>query len=83
MGSLNDSGINIKECVGHSGLESQSANISWRMRFEECRTKLWRRLDQSDFRPMAEVSFPVLVSRANAKGGFRKRVSGELEQARF
>ena len=26
-----------------------------------------RRLDQSEFRPMAEVSFPVLVSPAKAK----------------
>ena len=41
VGSLNNSGITVKECVGHSGLTSQSANISWGMRFEECRLRLW------------------------------------------
>ena len=28
VGSLNNSGITVKECAGHSGLRSQSANIS-------------------------------------------------------
>ena len=41
VGSLNNSGITVKECAGHSGLKSQSANISWGMRFEECRPRLW------------------------------------------
>ena len=40
-GSRNNSGITIKECAGHSKLKSQSANISWGMRFEECRPRLW------------------------------------------
>ena len=33
--------LTVKECVGHSGLKSQSTIISWGMRFEECRPKLW------------------------------------------
>ena len=41
MGSLNNSGITVKECTGHSGLKSQSANISWGMRFEECLPRLF------------------------------------------
>ena len=40
VGSLNNSGNTVKECKGHSGLKSQSANI-WGMRFEECRPRLW------------------------------------------
>ena len=32
VGSLNNSGITVKECVGHRRLKSQSANISWGMR---------------------------------------------------
>ena len=38
---VNNSGINLKECAGHSGLKSQSASISWDMRLGECRPKLW------------------------------------------
>ena len=41
VGSLNNSGITVKECAGHIGLKSQSANISWGMRFEECCPRLW------------------------------------------
>ena len=41
VGSLNNSGNTVKECTGHRGLKSQSANISWGMRFEECRLRLW------------------------------------------
>ena len=41
VGSLNNSGITVKGCAGHSGLKSQSANISWGMRFEECLPRLW------------------------------------------
>ena len=41
VGSLNNSGITVKECVGHSGLKSHSANISWSMGFEERRPRLW------------------------------------------
>ena len=60
--------ITVKECAGHSGLKSQSANISWGI----CGLKsavqgCGRRLDQSEFRAMAEVCCPVLVSPANAK----------------
>ena len=39
--TLNNSGIIVKECAGHSGLKSHSANISWGMRFEECLPRLW------------------------------------------
>ena len=41
VGSLTISGIAVKECAGHSGLKSQSANTLWGMRFEECRPCLW------------------------------------------
>ena len=39
--TLNNSGITVKKCAGHSGLKSQSANMSWGMRFEECHPRLW------------------------------------------
>ena len=38
---FNNSGIAVKECALYSGLKSQSANISWGMRFVECRPRLW------------------------------------------
>ena len=41
VGSFNNSGITETECAGHSGLKSPSRNISWGMRFEECRPRLW------------------------------------------
>ena len=66
----NNSRITVKEYTGHSGLKSQSANISTyhgacglKRAFQGC----GQRLDHSEFRPMAEVSFPVLVSAANTK----------------
>ena len=67
VGSLNNSGITVKECVGHSGLKSQSANISLGMRFEECRPRFvdggWIRASFDAW----QKSFHVLVNRANAK----------------
>ena len=33
--SLNNSGITVMQCARHSGLKSQSTNMSWSMRFEE------------------------------------------------
>ena len=41
VGSLNNSGNTVKECAGHSGLKSESANISWSMPFEECHPRSW------------------------------------------
>ena len=35
VGSLNNSGIPVKECAGLSGLKLQSTNMSWGMRFED------------------------------------------------
>ena len=35
VGSLNNRVITVKECVEHSGLKSQSANMSLGMRFEK------------------------------------------------
>ena len=64
--SLNNNGIKVRSARDKAG-SSQSANISRGMRFEECRP----RLDQSEFRPMADVCFPVLVSPANAKTAHR------------
>ena len=50
----------MKECARHnefkSESKSESANISRGMRFEECRLKLWRQLNQRKFRPMADFS---------------------------
>ena len=37
----NNRGITVKECTGHSRLKSQSPNMSWGMRFEECHPRLW------------------------------------------
>ena len=34
-GSLNNRVITVKECVEHSGLKSQSANLSLGMRFQK------------------------------------------------
>ena len=65
VGSLYNSGFTVK---GMHGVKSLSANISCRMQFEDCGVRgCGRRLDQSEYRAMAEVSFPVLVSPANAR----------------
>ena len=66
VGSLDNSGITVKECGRHSGLNSLSANISWGCGLKSAVQGCGRRLDQSEFRPMAEVSSPVLVNPANA-----------------
>ena len=60
VGCLNNGRITIKKCTGRSGLKSQSAKISRGMR-------CGRQSDKSKFQPMAEVSFPILVSPANTQ----------------
>ena len=67
VGSLNNSGNTEKECVRRSGHKSQSANISWGMRFVVVPSKV---VDSGSIKvridPMAEVSFPVRISTVNA-----------------
>ena len=62
VGSLNNSGITVKQCARRSGVSSgvtsQSANMSCGL--ESAVQACGRRLDQSEFCTMAEVSFPVL-----------------------
>ena len=70
VGSVyNSGGINVKECAGYSKLKFLYSQQTYH---RACGLKstisgCGRRLDQSEFRPMAEVSFPVFVSPANAK----------------
>ena len=58
MGSLKNSGITVKECAGHTASSSHSQQTH----HGACGLKsavrgCGRRLDQSEFRPMAGVSF--------------------------
>ena len=60
VGSLNNSGITVKECAGHTAGSSHSQQTY----HGACGLKSavqgrGRRFDQSESRPMAEVSFPV------------------------
>ena len=63
-GSLNDSGITVKECARYSGLKSRSANNTGSMRFGNRRP--W--LNQREFRPMAEVPFRPARQLSEYKG---------------
>ena len=68
-------------CKGMRGLKSQSANISWGMRMRALRGM--KVVDvgwiKESFRPMAEVSFRLLVSLANVK---RKETSDSKENTK-
>ena len=57
-GSLNDSGVTVNECARDSGLKSRAANNTGNMRLVSVIHDYGRRLNQSPFRPRAEVSFP-------------------------
>ena len=72
VGSINDSRINVKKCMSRNGLKLRSANTAGSMRCNTAVQDRGRRLNQSHFRSMAEVSF--LLS-ANA----RKRASASRE----
>ena len=77
---LNNSGITVKECAGHIWRKQQSANISWGMRFEGCRQKGcgWR-LDQSEFRSMAEELGRALFSRTRQRSEHKKKRDRPLQ----
>ena len=77
-GSLNDSGITVKECARYSGLKSLSANNTGSMRFETAVHDHGRRLNQREFRPMAEVAFRPVRQLSEYKG---KGASASREQA--
>ena len=68
VGSINDSRINVKKCASRNGLKLRSANTARSMRCNTAVQDRGRRLNQSQFRSMAEVSF---LSSANK----RKRAS--------
>ena len=55
---LRVSGVTVNECARDSGLKSRSANNTGSMRFVSVVHDYRRRLNQSPFRPRAEVSFP-------------------------
>ena len=76
VGSINDSGINVKKkCARRNGLKLQSVNNARSMRFSEAVQDCGRRLNQSHFRSMVEVSFLPLANT-------RKRASANSEEPR-
>ena len=68
-GSLNDSGVTVNKCARDSRLKSRSVNNTGSMRFVSAVHDFGRRLNQSPFRPRAEVSFrrPRQFSECNGK----------------
>ena len=72
VGSINDSRINVKKCASRNGLKLRSANTARSMRCNTAVQDRGRRLNQSQFRSMAEVSF---LPSANT----RKRASASRE----
>ena len=72
VGSINDSRINVKKCASRNRLKLQSANTTRSMRCNTAVQDRGRRLNQSHFRSMAEVSF---LPSANT----RKRASASRE----
>ena len=72
VGSINDSRINVKKCASRNGLKLLSANTARSMRCNTAVKDRGRRLNQSHFRSMAEVSF---LPSANT----RKRTSASRE----
>ena len=73
VGSINDSRINVKKCASRNGLKLQSANTARSMRCNTAVQDRGRRLNQSHFRSMAEVSFLPSVNT-------RKRASASREE---
>ena len=72
VGSINDSRINVKKCASRNGLKLRSANTARSMRCNTAVQDRGRRLNQSQFRSMVEVSF---LPSANT----RKRASASRE----
>ena len=77
-GSLNGIGVTVNECARDSELKSRSANNTRSMLFVSVVHDYGRRLNQSPFRPRAEVSFPRArqVSEYNGKEASASRVKG-------
>ena len=73
VGSINDRRINVKKCASRNGLKLRSANTARSMRCNTAVQDRRRRLNQSQFRSMAEVSF---LPSANT----RKRASASREK---
>ena len=76
VGSINDSRINVKKCASRNGLKLRSANTTRSMRCNTAVQDRGRRLNQSQFRSMAEFSF---LPSANT----RKRASASREDLRL
>ena len=72
VGLINDSRINVKKCASRNGLKLRSAYTARSMRCNTAVQDRGRRLNQSHFRSMAEVSF---LPSANT----RKRASASRE----
>ena len=79
-GSLNDSGLTVNECARDSGLKSRSANNTGSMRFVSAIHDYGRWLNQSPFRPRAEVSFPCTRQFSECNG---KKASASRETIKF
>ena len=82
VGSVNNSGITVKECARHSGFKSQSANVSWGARFEECRPRLCMVVGSkrvsTDGRGLFSHSMqkekrPVLAGKVNGCKNFKRK----------
>ena len=67
-GSLNDSGITVKECAGYSGLKSRSANSTGSTRFGNHRPRTWTAVESKGVSTHGRGPlFPPPVSSANTK----------------
>ena len=67
VGSLNNSGITVRNAQDTVGSSHNQQTYHGVVCLKSAVQGCGRRLDQSKFRPMAEVSVPVLVNPAKAK----------------
>ena len=80
VGSINDSRINVNKCASRNGLKLRSANTARSMRCNTAVQDRGRRLNQSRFRSMAEVSF--LPSANNRKRASASREGNTCKECR-
>ena len=67
-GSLNDSGITVKECARHSGLASRSANNTVSKRFGNRRPRPWTAAESKRVSTQGRVPFPPARQLSEYKG---------------
>ena len=78
VGSINDSRINVKKCASRNGLKLRSANTTRSMRCNTAVQDRGRRLSQSHFRSMAEVSFLPSVNTRKRSSASRETEHSKL-----